>query len=317
MLSAVAAFALGMAVLAFFISPSEWVVAVRAVPAGNLAWSTAFFLAGCLAMSERWRACLAYRIGFFQAFHSLGIAMAGNLLIPGRTGEPLRVYALARKGLPAEFSTSAVVQERLADQLFRIVFLVVALVLSGGSKTGANYRMLGILLATVTAFAGIGLMIRYRLTLARTSGNWLGRLPRLTPELVEKFVRNTLTDLATMGSRPGGAQALVWGLLAWGLLAVHTNLILSPFFGPGSLTLACVAMAFSSSSASGKPGYYHAVLTAALMVFSADRMLALRAAVVLHLYQGVFFTLWGAVGWPMLEAGPMVSGHAGEAEPRR
>jgi hypothetical protein len=307
-----------MAVLAYFISPSEWVAAVRRVDPHDLFWATVFFFAGCLAMSERWRACLAYRVGFFQAFHSLGIAMAGNLLIPGRRGEPLRVYALAERGLPAELATSAVVQERLADQLFRIIFLVVALVLGGSNgRPGANLRLLGILLATVAVFAVIGLMVRYRIALARKSGLWIGRLPKLTPELVEKFVRNTLTDLATMGTRPGGPQALVWGALACGLLTVHTNYVLSSFFGPSSFTLACVAMAFAMPTASGKPGYYHLLLTAALMVFSAAREPALQAAVVLHLYQGIFYTLWGAVGWPVLRGGSRINVPADAVKPPR
>jgi hypothetical protein len=317
LLSAVGAFLLGMAVLAYFIRPSDWVKAVLAVKPHDLLWSSVFFLAGCLAMSERWRACLAYRAGFAQAFHSLGIAMAGNLLIPGRSGEPLRVYALAQRGLPAELSTSAVVQERLADQLFRIIFLVLALLLSGSSAQGANYRLLGILLGTVGLFALIGLMVRYRLALARHSGRWIGKLPKLHPDMVETFVRNTLTDLATMGSRPGGPQALLWGALAWGLLAVHTNYVLSSFFGPGSFTLACVAMAFATPTTSGKPGYYHVLLTASLMVFSAPREPALQAAVVLHLYQGVFYTLWGVVGWPLLQGGARISVRGDEAIPPR
>lgn len=304
-----------MGVLAYFISPAEWVKAVKAVSTHNLVWSTVFFLAGCIAMSERWRACLGYRVGFWPAFHSLGVAMAGNLLIPGRSGEPLRVYALANKGLPAELSTSAVVQERLADQLFRIVFLVLALLLGGASeKAAANYRLLGILTATVALFAGLGLMVRYRMALARSSGRLIGRLPKLTPDLVEKFVRNTLTDLATMGTRPGGPQALVWGALAWGLLAVHTNYVLTSFFGPSSFTLACVAMAFGTPTTSGKPGYYHVLLTASLMVFSAAKQPALQASVVLHLYQGIFYTLWGAVGWPLLRDGARISSPAGGAE---
>jgi hypothetical protein len=318
MLSAVAALLLGVGVLAYFISPADWVVAVRQVKPSDLLWSTVFFLAGCVAMSERWRACLSYRAGFFASFWSLGIALVGNLLIPGRSGEPLRVYALAERGLPAELSTSGVVQERLADQLFRILFLALALILGGASgQPGANYRLLGILLATIAVFALLGLMIRYRIALARTSGNWIGRLPKLEPHLVEKFVRNTLADLATMWSRPGGPQALVWGALSFGLLAVHANFILSSFFGAGSFTLACVCMAFAPSTTSGKPGYYHFLLVASLMVFSAAKEPALKAAVVLHLYQGIFFTLWGVIGWFCLRSSAAISVPEVGVEPPR
>lgn len=310
-----AAFLLSVGVLAYFIPPSQWIVAVRQVRPHDLLWSTVFFFAGCLAMAERWRACLAYRVSFMAAFHSLGVALIGNLLIPGRSGEPLRVFALARKGLPAELSTSGVVQERLADQIFRVLFLALALVVSEtGGKAEANTRMLLVLLGTLAVFGAIGLMVRYRLALARSSGRQLGRLPKLSPELVEHFVRSTLHDLATMWSRPGGPQALVWGLLSFGLMAVHANFVLSSFFGPASFTLTCVTMAFAPSTTAGKPGYYHFLLVASMMMFSANKELALKAAVVLHLYQGIFFTLWGAASWHLLAHGPDVSVPAVVAE---
>lgn len=299
---------LALGVLAYFISPAQWVAAVRAVPPQDMLGATVFFLAGCLALIQRWRACLAYRLGFLESSHSLGIAMAGNLLIPGRSGEPLRVYALAAKGFPADISTSGIVQERLADQIFRIAFLILALLLGGvGGKARADYQLLGILLATVGLIASLGLMIRYRIALARVTGRWMGRLPKLTPELVESFVRNTLTDLAGMRTRPGGMQSLVWGALAWGLMAVHVNFVIEAFFGPGSFTLTCVAMAFATPTTAGKPGYYHFLLVASLMVFKAARGPSLQVAVVLHLFQGLFFTLWGIAGWFLLKGGQRIS----------
>lgn len=310
---------LAVGVLAYFISPAQCVAAVRAVPAHDLGGATLFFLAGCAALAQRWRACLSYRLGFARAFHSLGIAMAGNLLIPGRSGEPLRVYALAARGFPAELSTSGILQERLADQLFRIAFLVLALLLggAGGGKSRADYQLLGILLGTLALFGGLGLMIRYRIALARTTGKWVGRLPKLSPQMVEQFVHSTLTDLAGLRSRPGGVQSLIWGALGWGLMTVHTNFVVDAFFGPGCFTLTCVAMAFATPTTAGKPGYYHLLLVASLMVFKAARGPALQAAVVLHLFQGVVFTLWGVAGWFLLRAGGPISVHeVAEERPR-
>lgn len=304
MLSAFLAFVLGMIFLAYFISPREWVLALKEVQARDWVGSTLFFFVGCLVMTERWRACLAYRMGFLPAFHSLGVAMAGNLLIPGRSGEPLRVYAVAQRGFPADLATSAVVQERLADQIFRILFLALSLLLAeADGRAGANYRLLGIVLGTLGVFALIGLMVRYRIALARNSGRWLGRLPKLTPEMVESFVRNTLTDLSTMWTRPGGRQALLWSTLSFGVFLVSTNFVLHSFFGSESFVMACVVMAFAPPTASGKPGYYHFLLTASMMIFSADKDLALKAAVVLHFFQSVVYPVWGAVGWYLLKAG--------------
>lgn len=300
-LSALALFGLGLAFLAYFIAPQQWVASVRVVPGQSLVSAAFFFAAGCLAASQRWRACLAYRVSFSQAFYSLGVANGGNLLIPGRSGEPLRVYALVKRGLPAEFATSGVVQERLADQIGRIAFFALAMVLAP-MKSSAHHRMLGILVGTIALFALTGLMIRYRRVLAHYSARTLGRLPLLSPALIERFVRDTLADLASMGSRPGGVQALVWGGLTWGLFTVHTELILAHFFGAASLVMSLVTMAFGTPTAAEKPGYYHFLVVASMMIFSAPKELALRASVVLFFYQGFFYVLWAVIGWYRLRA---------------
>ena len=41
-----------------------------------------------------------------------------------------------------------------------------------------------------------------------------------------------------------------------------------------------------------------------MVVFGAEREVALRAAVVLFFYQAVFYPLWGAAGWLLLRSGP-------------
>lgn len=311
---AVAGLGFGMGLLAYFIPPSQWIVAVRQVPPYHFLWATLFFLVACLAISQRWRACLSYRASFAEAFHSLGVAMAANLLIPSRSGEPLRVYLMAGRGVPAEFGTSAVVQERLTDQIFRILFALAALLIGGlGASQGANPRIFGVVSFTAILFACIGLLVRYRVVTARFSGRWLGKLPRLTPELVERFVRDTLADLSQILTRVGGKQAVVWGLLSWLLFTVHNLFILSAFFGPDCLSLALIAMTFGTQTSSAKPGYYHALLVASLMIFSADKTLALRAAVVLHLYQTVIFTPWGIMSWQAMKSmGPSVTLRTGE-----
>ncbi len=305
MLSAVLALLLGFGVLAYFIPPHEWIQALEEVPRPYLLGSVALFLMGCLTVSLRWRACLAYRIGYMEAFHSQGIAMGGNLLIPGRTGEPLRVYALARRGLPAEFATSAIVQERLADQLFRLLFFAAALMVggAGGAKEDTDFRLLGIVLTTLALFGLLALMIRYKMAMADFSGRWLGRLPKVNADTVERFVRETLTDLATVWSRPGGPAAAGWGLLGWLFFLGHMMCLFPVFFGAKSLYFALIAMCFGSPTSAGKPGGYHLVNTAVLVAFSAGKAAALKAVVVIYLFQTLIYSLWGIVGWFALRPG--------------
>ena len=303
---------IGFGALAYFSPPSEWIAALGQVPRQNLALGGGLFACGCLSISIRWRACLSYRVSFLQAFHSQGIAMAGNLLIPGRSGEPLRVYALAQRGLPAEYATSGVVQERLADQLFRVLLFATALMLGGsGGRQSADYRLLGIILATLALFGVLALLVRYHLAVASFSGRWLGRLPKLNASTVERFVRSTLLDLALMWTRPA---ALVWGGVAWLFYTAHMSTVLEAFFPNDGLEMACVCMSFGSPTTSGKPGGYHLVLVAAMMAFSADKGIALKAAVVLFLFQVAFYSLWGVASWFALKAGPKLTAPVGAEE---
>ena len=137
MLSVVAAVVLGMSSLLIFLTPQEITDAFWHLDLRNFGLSLGLFLLGCLVTAERWRACLSYRATRSQAFHTMGICHAGNLLIPGRIGEPLRVFLLAELDVPAEYGTSGVVQERLADQLLRVLFIAAAIVLAGVGGGGS------------------------------------------------------------------------------------------------------------------------------------------------------------------------------------
>lgn len=228
----------------------------------------------------------------------MGVAHAGNLLIPGRIGEPLRVFLLAELDVAPEYGTSAVVQERLADQVLRVVFLAATLVLTGMSGGGVlAWRMLAVTLATVTVFGLLVALIRNRKSVSESLGYWLGRLPRLNAQTVSSFVIRTLEDIARSGDRPGGRKALFWGFLSWLIFAVHTDLILRSFFPEQTLAFSCLILAFSPPTAPTQPGLFHGMALAAMMMLGAEQVPALQGAVVIHMMQMVVFTVWGVVSW--------------------
>ena len=294
-----AAVVLGMSSLLIFLTPQEITDAFWHLDMRSFGLSLGLFLLGCFVTAERWRACLSYRATRSQAFHTMGICHAGNLLIPGRIGEPLRVFLLAELDVPAEYGTSGVVQERLADQLLRVLFIAAAIVLAGvGGGGGAlSSRLIGVTLATLVTVGVFVTVVKSRKTVARTLGVWLGRLPRLTEESVEKFTLRTLSDLGSAWGRPGGRVALFWGLVAWVAFALHTDLILSSFFPQSTLAYSCLILALSPATAPTQPGLFHGMALGAMMMLGADKVPALQAAVVIHMVQMVVFTLWGTFSW--------------------
>lgn len=292
---------LGTGSLLLFLTPAQILESVSLVSWQRLGQSYLFFLLGALAAVLRWRACLNFRVSTADAFHSVGVALGANLHIPGRVGEPLRVFCLTRRGLAAEYGTSGLVQERLWDQIFRVVFFAFALVL-GGLSDGADLsaRLTGIVVVTVGLLLALVFLIHFRERVSKVLGSWFGRIPKLSSEGVEGFVFTTLGDLAESRRRPGSPKALIWGLLCWGLFMIHTQLILEAFLPGDTLALAAVLMATVSPTAPTQPGLFHGVALATLLLFSADRTLALQAIIVLHLMQTLFFSVWAMTSWFIL-----------------
>ncbi len=294
--------ALGVGALLFFLSPSELVESAERVEPETFALSLSLFVIGCLAGAARWRACMGYRTGFAWAFHSLGVANAGNLLIPGRAGEPLRVFCLSRKGVAAEYSSSGIVQERLGDQVMRLLCLGTAILLASNPKTEGELhaKLLSIAAVTVLFFLALGLAVRYGTAVSKGLGGWVNRLPYLSQYRVEKTIHNALRDLGGSLATEGGRKALFWGLVCWAAFGGHTAFILTEFFTGGIWALTCVIMAVAPPTAPTKPGVYHGLVLAGLLLFTVNKILALQVAVVLHLFQFVLYTVWGLVSWRLL-----------------
>lgn len=302
LLSVVLAVGLGLSSLLFFLTPQQIRDSFREVSAEVLLSSLCFFFLGCWVSVERWRACLNFRADRWTSFHTLGVANAGNLLIPGRIGEPLRIYLLARLGVAPEFGTSALVQERLADQLLRVVFLSVTVLLLGVSGGGELWSRLAAVSMITLLVAGLILaLVKGRRKAARKLGNWLGKLPVLEPEPVERYVLSTLKDLGESWTHPGGKKALLWGLLAWLAFTVHSVYILDAFFATQTLAMAMILIALVPATAPTQPGLFHGFAAGGILMLGGSTIPALQASVVLHMIQMVIYSLWGITSWLVLD----------------
>lgn len=292
----------GTASLLIFLTPAEIRDSFAVMNPTALSYSMVFFFLGLILSVERWRACLNYRGTWWESFHTLGVASAGNIFIPGRIGEALRVFLLARRGVGAEYGSSGLIQERLGDQMLRVVFIAVVILtlgLSSGQSLGS--RMWAVCTATAAAFAALILVVRHRREVSREAGRWIGKLPRLTPEMVSGYVDRTLDDLAHSWEHPGSKMAVVWGTLAWLAFTVHTMYVLEPFFGHDTLIMSLLIMALTPATAPTHPGVYHGLCLAALGILGVERIPALQAAIVLHMIQMVVYTVWGLFGWWLLQ----------------
>lgn len=298
----VVALVVGSASLLLFLTPQEIEDSFSGVTKSALTVSTAFFALGCWLMAERWRACLNFRANRSLSYHSMGVANFANMLIPGRVGEPLRIYLLAKRGVGAEYGTSAMIQERLGDQVLRVMFIAIVVLLLGVTAgEGLGTRMWAVSSATLAIFLGLGFVVKRRRGFSLGMGHWIGKLPRMKSEVITYYIARTLDDLAHSWEHPGSKKAVLWGLLSWLAFSIHTMIILDLFFPDGTLEMSLLVIAVVPTTAPTQPGIFHGLCLAAMSVLGAGRTLSLQAAIVLHIIQMVLFTAWGLVSWLVLQ----------------
>ena len=230
---------------------------------------------------ERWRYLLlpVSPTRFSSAFRATVIGFTVNALLPGRAGEVVRPYVLARQeGLSATSAFATIVIERLLDLV--VVCLIVSsfVLFFGPPSTASNTRLLSIMESG--AFAA-GLIAIILLVAVGILAGDLDRIKRLLARLQQLASGGLMRRLALSGEqfleglavvrqvRPLGV-ALAWSLPLWFTMAV---------------SIWCVT----------NGGYHAAYQLGATVLYGAQDDRAVGAALVLHLFSFGPVTLLGLV----------------------
>ncbi|WP_420628536.1 lysylphosphatidylglycerol synthase transmembrane domain-containing protein [Candidatus Leptofilum sp.] len=257
---------------------------------------------GLLFYAWRWRLLLGNKPTLLQTFHASNIGHAGNIIVPARAGEAMRIVVLGRGGAVSYTeATSSFVVERLFEQLMRLLALVTAVAVGAGITLSPG-SILGGVAVLVAAFAGIQWLVRRR---ERVLARWPSALAKL-PRITEAGARRTLTDLLdnlTAVSEPKqlarvmGTSLLAWGCF-WGFFYV-TLLALGQGFPPEErLAVSLGALALSPPSAPTQPGIFHASVVVPLAAVGFDEVALTAYAVLLHILEMVWMiglAMWGLV----------------------
>jgi uncharacterized protein (TIRG00374 family) len=237
---------------------------------------------------------------FRTAFRATVIGFAATFLLPGRVGEVLRPYLLARReGLKVSSSFATVIVERVLDMATVLLLFAVALFLSG-IDVGGEVRTAGVL-AAVAAMAALGILFVFAghpERLGRLAGR-LGRwLPTRAAEALAYVVQTFAEGLAVMRSPGHLALAGVWSLCVWLSIAVGiwlTSLafgLVVPFIG-SFIIVGYLAVGVSVPTPGGAGGFHYFYLIALTQFFGADTDVAAAAAIVLHAVSFVPVTIVG------------------------
>ena len=264
-----------------------------------------FLILGLLFYAMRWRLLLGNKPSLQQTFHASNIGHAGNIIVPARAGEAMRIVVMGRGGVVSYTeATSSFVVERLFEQLMRLLALVAAVAVGAGIELSPG-SILGGVGVLVLTFAGIQWLIRHREgTLAR-GPSWLAKLPRVTEDGARHSLTDLLDNLTAVSEPKQLAQVLFTSILAWGFFwgFFHTALLaLADGIKPADqMAVSLGALALSPPSAPTQPGIFHASVVVPLAAVGFDEIALTAYAVLLHILEMVWMI--GLAFWGLAQAG--------------
>ena len=296
----VAVLTLAVVLMAFFLRDADLERVAAAVAGARwdlLAVALGVTCATYVVRVIRWRWLLRPlgKVRFRVALRATVMGFAASALLPGRVGELLRPYVLARReGLSATAALATIVIERLLD-LIALMALLGAAVLSESPGTDAGAGLLGAVrsgaavaaLAAVTglgaAFLAAGHADRVTDAVDRMHAFLPARLSGALTRIASRFVEGfgVLRDYRVL------AAAFGWSLVHWAMVAFVLWLVTVAFDIPlpasGAFVLMMLTVFGVAVPTPAGVGSYHAAYQAgATLLYGAPATAAVAAALVLH-----------------------------------
>ncbi len=267
---------------------------------GFLALASLMLIIGLIFFAVRWRLLLGNIPGLTFTFHACNIGHAGNIIIPFRGGDALRIVVMGHSGgVSYTASTSSFVVERLFEQIMRMLALVGAVLIGAGLQisTGTLVAGFGVVLL---AFGGIALLLNRRESTVRYGTKLLARIPRVTEESAQRSLTEMLDNLSLVSKPRLFAQVMFWSILSWTffwLFFLFTLMSLQDGFPQSQwLAVSLGALAFSPPSAPTQPGIFHASVVVPLATVGFDAASLTAYAVLLHLQEMFWMISLGLIG---------------------
>ncbi len=243
------------------------------------------------------------------AFRTTVIGFAANFLLPGRVGEVLRPYLLAREeNLSATSTFATIILERLFDMATVLVFFAVFLLVFDPRQSHVDpavfreIRMGGL---TAAIFAIVALGVVFGLAghpdaAARMALRIEHVLPARIAQTFSRVVHMFVTGLGSLRQPSQLGMAIFWSFPLW--LSISTGIFLVtrafhiaiPFTGAFVVTtVLVVGVAVPTPGAVGGFHWFYQLGVTAFYAAQKDR--AMGAAIVLHAVSFLPVTLLGII----------------------
>lgn len=262
--------------------------------------ASAAFIAGLVAFAARWRALLNYEPSLVFTFHASNMGHAGNILLPFRFGEAIRVLVMGTdEAVSLAESTSSFVVERLFEQSMRLLAVLGAVMIGVGLETSAAALVGGVVFVVLGFAAVLWLAGHPEFTLQK--GTYLlAMIPRISEQRARQATADFLANLSGIAQPRRFAVVLSWSFLSWVLFwlfffitlrALDTGLALQE-----QIAISLGALAVSPPSAATQPVLFHASVVAPLAAVGFDTELVTAYAVLLHILEMIWLIIlasWG------------------------
>lgn len=267
-----------------------------------IAAASAAFIVGLVAFAARWRALLGNKPTLLFTFHASNLGHAGNIIIPFRAGEVIRIFVMGNnESISYTEATTSVVVERLFEQLMRLLTFGLAILLGLGIKISIGSAAGGVCLL-ILGFGAIAWLVNNQDFTLDKGSKLLGRLPRVKEENARTSLSDLLANLQSISRPRQFAVILFWSVITWSFFWAFFYLTLLALGNTSpieqKLTLSLGALALSPPSAPTQPGIFHASVVLPLSALGADPEMLTAYAILLHIQEMFWvigFAIWGLV----------------------
>ena len=266
---------------------------------------------GYVIRAVRWQYLLSPlgEVTVGTALHSTMIGFAVNSILPGRVGELLRPYLLARR---EQLSTSAVVATVLVERVLDLVAILVifgtSVVIFDPEFVTTNKTLMSGIQTGASVAAGVAVVMLGFASIAASGPSFVNKfirlvvtpLPKRLAESVIQASRHFLGGFAVMREVIPLAFAVMWSFALWLSIALSLWLVTVafgidiPVVGTGVIVL-LIAVGVAVPTPAGVGGYHAAYQLGVTGLYGASDTAAVGAGLIAHVLSFLPVTLIGLV----------------------
>jgi uncharacterized protein (TIRG00374 family) len=313
-------FLLSVALIAWFLSGVDLNELERVLRRAHPAWIGAGVLSVGLTYifrAWRWQVLLApivsgkAGVSFRNSFRITVMGFTATNLLPGRLGEILRPYLIARvEPVNTAAALATVLIERLLD-MAAIMLLFGVFLLTTAASVGADVKWAGALASSTAVVALVVLVFGagHPAVLRRWSDAFTKRLPARIAGVAGRFAHTLVDGLLVMRQPRAVTVAAVLSVFLWLSIALTIwfsglALDLTFAFPDTFLIVMYLVVGVAVPVPSGVGSYHFMYQLAATSIFGVNRDLAAAAAIVTHAISFLPISVLGVVylaqdGWTL------------------